>query len=51
MLLYVPMCRWDDGIIMPHQTREVLGLTLGVVTKSWNPRERKNVGNFGVFRM
>ncbi|GAA5825553.1 hypothetical protein JCM5353_002337 [Sporobolomyces roseus] len=42
---------WDDGIIMPHQTREVLGLTLGVVTKSWNPRERKNVGNFGVFRM
>ncbi|GAA5961824.1 hypothetical protein JCM3765_004084 [Sporobolomyces pararoseus] len=42
---------WDDGIIMPHQTREVLGLSLGVVTKSWNPRERKNVGNFGVFRM
>ncbi|GAA5829484.1 hypothetical protein JCM3766R1_001117 [Sporobolomyces carnicolor] len=42
---------WDDGIIMPHQTRQVLGLSLGIVTKSWNPRERKGVGNFGVFRM
>ncbi|GAA5881440.1 hypothetical protein JCM16303_005650 [Sporobolomyces ruberrimus] len=42
---------WDDGIILPHQTRDVLGLSLGVVTKSWKPRERQNVGNFGVFRM
>ncbi|GAA6060723.1 hypothetical protein JCM10212_003344 [Sporobolomyces blumeae] len=42
---------WDDGIVLPHQTRDVLGLSLGVVTKSWNPRERKNAGNFGVFRM
>ncbi|GAA6013063.1 hypothetical protein JCM11491_000957 [Sporobolomyces phaffii] len=42
---------WDDGIIMPEQTRDVLGLSLGIVTKSWNPQERHNVGNFGVFRM
>ncbi|GAA5966648.1 hypothetical protein JCM21900_001962 [Sporobolomyces salmonicolor] len=42
---------WDDGIIVPSETRTVLGLTLGVVTKSWRPEERTNVGNFGVFRM
>ncbi|GAA5888533.1 hypothetical protein JCM5296_001061 [Sporobolomyces johnsonii] len=42
---------WDDGIILPAETRTVLGLTLSVVTKSWRPEERTNVGNFGVFRM
>ncbi|GAA5861462.1 hypothetical protein JCM8547_006135 [Rhodosporidiobolus lusitaniae] len=42
---------WDDGLILPHETRNVLGLALGVVTKNWNPDGRKNVGNFGVFRM
>ncbi|GAA5918949.1 hypothetical protein JCM1841_002651 [Sporobolomyces salmonicolor] len=42
---------WDDGIILPSETRTVLGLTLGIVTKSWRPEERPTVGNFGVFRM
>lgn len=54
--------RWDDGLILPHETRTVLGLTLGVVTKAWKPLAHlstagageggmKGVGNFGVFRM
>ena len=43
--------RWDDGIILPSDTRTVLGLALGVVNKAWRPEERKKVGNFGVFRM
>ncbi|GAA6052056.1 hypothetical protein JCM3770_002343 [Rhodotorula araucariae] len=42
---------WDDGIILPSDTRTVLGLALGVVTKAWRPEERDKVGNFGVFRM
>ncbi|GJN87647.1 hypothetical protein Rhopal_000602-T1 [Rhodotorula paludigena] len=42
---------WDDGIILPSQTRKVLGLALGVVNKAWKPEQRKKVGNFGVFRM
>ncbi|GAA5855236.1 hypothetical protein JCM9279_007516 [Rhodotorula babjevae] len=42
---------WDDGIILPSDTRTVLGLALGVVNKAWQPEERKKVGNFGVFRM
>ncbi|GAA5881382.1 hypothetical protein JCM3774_002540 [Rhodotorula dairenensis] len=42
---------WDDGIILPSDTRTVLGLSLGVINKSWRPEERKQVGNFGVFRM
>ncbi|GAA6034448.1 hypothetical protein JCM8097_002730 [Rhodosporidiobolus ruineniae] len=44
---------WDDGLILPHETRTVLGLCLGVVTnpRAWKPEQRKDVGNFGVFRM
>lgn len=45
------VCSWDDGIILPSDTRTVLGLSLGVISKSWRPEERKQVGNFGVFRM
>jgi acetyl-CoA carboxylase carboxyltransferase component len=37
---------WDDGIIDPAETRDVLGLALGVVTAA--PREETG---FGVFRM
>ena len=37
---------WDDGIILPTQTRDVLGLALGVCQKT--PREETH---FGVFRM
>ncbi|GAA5945746.1 hypothetical protein JCM10213_002707 [Rhodosporidiobolus nylandii] len=42
---------WDDGILLPHETRPVLGLCLGVITHAWQPEQRKEVGNFGVFRM
>ncbi|GAA5837119.1 hypothetical protein JCM11251_005259 [Rhodosporidiobolus azoricus] len=46
---------WDDGLILPQETRTVLGLILGVVTKAWKPLAeeggRRGVGNFGVFRM
>ena len=37
---------WDDGIIDPFQTREVLGLSLYATLNSDVPRD-----NFGVFRM
>lgn len=37
---------WDDGILSPMETRQVLGLALSVVLNA--PRED---GNFGVFRM
>lgn len=47
----LPARSWDDGIILPSDTRTVLGLSLGVINKSWRPEERKQVGNFGVFRM
>lgn len=43
--------RWDDGVILPEDTRTVLGLSLGVISKSWRPEQREQVGNFGVFRM
>lgn len=37
---------WDDGIIEPHQTRDVLGLAL-----SLNDYNKKEDTKFGVFRM
>ncbi|MBI2520497.1 MAG: methylcrotonoyl-CoA carboxylase [Bdellovibrio sp.] len=37
---------WDDGIIMPHQSREVLGMALEV-----SLREPMGSPNFGIFRM
>lgn len=37
---------WDDGIIDPDQTRDVLGLALDVIARSPLPEPR-----FGVFRM
>ena len=37
---------WDDGVIDPADTRQVLGLALSVVMNG--PQEDKN---FGVFRM
>jgi acetyl-CoA carboxylase carboxyltransferase component len=37
---------WDDGVIDPVDTRQVLGLALSVVLNS--PIEEQN---FGVFRM
>ncbi len=37
---------WDDGIILPHQSREVLGMALEV-----SLREQMGEPNFGIFRM
>jgi 3-methylcrotonyl-CoA carboxylase beta subunit len=37
---------WDDGVIAPDETRQVLGLALSIVLNS--PQEE---GGFGVFRM
>ena len=37
---------WDDGVISPIDTRQVLGLALSIVLNA-----PKQVGNFGVFRM
>jgi 3-methylcrotonyl-CoA carboxylase beta subunit len=37
---------WDDGIVDPEQTRDLLGLALDVVARSPLPEPR-----FGVFRM
>lgn len=37
---------WDDGIVDPEQTRDLLGLALDVVSRSPLPEPR-----FGVFRM
>ena len=37
---------WDDGILDPAETRDVLALALSVVLKAPRPE-----GGFGVFRM
>jgi len=37
---------WDDGIIDPTQTRDVLGLAIGAALNAPIPKTR-----FGVFRM
>lgn len=46
--LYSTANIWDDGIIDPAKTRDVLGLCLGIVT-----RVPRNIGprGFGIFRM
>jgi 3-methylcrotonyl-CoA carboxylase beta subunit len=38
---------WDDGVIDPVQTRDVLGLALGVCLEAPIPEQAR----FGVFRM
>ncbi|MCJ1247597.1 hypothetical protein MMC30_004812 [Trapelia coarctata] len=45
---------WDDGVIAPERTREVLGMGLRVVMAGWRGREERERGmglGFGVFRM
>lgn len=37
---------WDDGIILPHETRKALGLSLLISRNG-----KKAEGKFGVFRM
>jgi 3-methylcrotonyl-CoA carboxylase beta subunit len=42
---------WDDGIIEPNQTRDVLGLALGVVGESPRDEAPGWGAAWGVFRM
>jgi 3-methylcrotonyl-CoA carboxylase beta subunit len=49
--LYGSARLWDDGIIRPEDTRDVLGLALGVVNRRPAAREDGSAGRFGVFRM
>ncbi len=45
---------WDDGIIAPEETRDVLGLALDVVLRSFPdpaPRAAADQPGYGVFRM
>jgi 3-methylcrotonyl-CoA carboxylase beta subunit len=42
---------WDDGIIKPEDTRDVLGLALGVVGRRPRREREDGEGRFGVFRM
>jgi len=44
--IYATARLWDDGVIQPTETRDVLGMALSM------PREKKNTpSNFGIFRM
>ena len=43
---------WDDGIVDPLQTRDVLGLALDVVSRTpYSAGEPVEPPRFGVFRM
>lgn len=42
---------WDDGIIMPEKTRDVLGLGLRAVYGGWGEERTFGKNRFGVFRM
>jgi 3-methylcrotonyl-CoA carboxylase beta subunit len=44
--LYSSARLWDDGIILPTETRRVLGMALDVVSQ-----EKSKEANFGIFRM
>ncbi|KAH7102501.1 carboxyl transferase [Auriculariales sp. MPI-PUGE-AT-0066] len=46
--LYSTARLWDDGIIAPRDTRDVLGLGLGLAAGSMVPAPKRD---FGVFRM
>ncbi|TFK20355.1 carboxyl transferase [Coprinopsis marcescibilis] len=56
--LYSTARLWDDGIIKPTDTRDVLGLTLGLVSRGQDPGRQHtsttwdgNNHGFGAFRM
>jgi len=56
--LYSTARLWDDGIIRPTDTRDVLGLALGVVSREPEPRTLSSLATWdgdnkghGVFRM
>lgn len=44
---------WDDGIILPEDTRDVVGLGLGLSARALAGREASSAekASFGVFRM
>jgi 3-methylcrotonyl-CoA carboxylase beta subunit len=55
--LYSTARLWDDGIIKPTDTRDVVGLALGLVSQEKNTHQGSssalggNNAGFGVFRM
>ena len=51
--LYSTARLWDDGIIMPSDTRDVLGLALSLdgLKKRKTVKEESGEDAFGVFRM
>lgn len=53
--LYSTARLWDDGIIKPTETRDVVGLALGLVSESAEARQQASSDStgagFGVFRM
>lgn len=42
---------WDDGVIDPLETRQVVGLALTACANSPLPQKDSNAPGFGVFRM
>ena len=46
--LYSTARLWDDGIIMPHETRKYLAMGLEIATSK---KEKQFDTKFGVFRM
>jgi len=50
--LYATARLWDDGVIDPVQTRNVLGLALGVVARpETGPTAGQRPSRYGIFRM
>lgn len=42
---------WDDGIVFPENTLDVLGISLLTAMNNFQPFQTSKVGNFGIFRM
>lgn len=42
---------WDDGVIFPESTRDVLMIAFSAATENYAPRSQNEKSSFGVFRM
>ena len=42
---------WDDGIVMPENSKDILGLSLMIVNNNREFKSKNNGSGFGVFRM
>lgn len=49
--LYASARLWDDGVIAPSQTRDVLSLALAAALQGHNGDKRERRQSYGVFRM